>query len=98
MGRAHAVEAPMGFIGLLSVVGMKQNNIRLDPEVPQPGDLLFQMLEEGGIEAGEIPLPGRRPLEGVKKRLDAVENVPFREHAHAQLVKGSMGKRLEGAL
>ena len=50
-----------------AVVGVEEDEVGLDVEVAELGDALFEVLEEGGVEAGDVVRAGRAAFRRVEK-------------------------------
>ena len=81
----------------LPIVGMKQNDFRLNTELAKFGDLFFQMLEKSGIESGEVPVCCGCSFKRIEARLGAVIDKPFRKYTHAQFVEWRSGESFQRA-
>src|SRR6185436_1608657 len=90
--RGHAVKSP-GAI----VVGMEQNDVRLDYELLQFKDALLQMLKERWIEARSVKI-ARCSIERIKGRLVRIPCVTLRKNAKANFVERRGRQGLERLL
>ncbi len=74
---------------------MKENDVCFNAELSELANAQLQVLEEGRIEPGEIPIRQGLALEREKLRFVFVEDIVLREYAHSHLVEGRGRKRLE---
>ena len=91
---AHLGKAP-------PVVGMEQNQVRLDAHVRQLANALFQPPPGFRIEPGEVEgvaLAGSAPFKGIALRVVVVEFVMLGENAHADFVEISLFQGVQGGL
>ena len=91
---AHLGKAP-------AVVGMEQNQVRLDAHVRQLANALFQPPPGFRIEPGEVEgvaLAGSAPFKGIAFRVVVVEFVMLGENAHADFVEISLFQGVQGGL
>src|SRR5205807_488827 len=87
----HGGEAP-------AVVGVEEDEVGLDAERLEVADTLLEVLEEGGVEAGEVVFAGGVALEGIIDGLVDVISVAFGEDAHAHLIEWRGAQGGEGLL
>ena len=94
---ALVVGAPHARIAALLVIGVEQDDVRLDAQLAQPPDPILEPAEINGIKPGRIPVPV--PAPGANERIGG-DRRHVREHAHADLVERpclQCGERLGAA-
>ena len=91
LARAHRGEAP-------AVVGVEQDQVRLDAELLQLPDPVFQVPVELRVGPVIVEAGSERSFEGVELRFVLVEQVGLRKNAHAHLVERPGGERVQGLL
>ncbi len=77
---------------------MEDDDIRLDTQVAQLPDALFEMVLECRVETLEIPVPLRLALVGVIYRLVHVINVILGENTHPYFIERRVFQRLQRLL
>ena len=77
------------------VVGMEEDEIGLNSDAAQLEDQAVEMLEVSGIE-GRVIIRLAVAWKRIHGRLFAIVLVPLGKEAHAQLVEGRGGERLDG--
>src|SRR4030042_5799424 len=80
--RRHPVKSPVAF-----VVGMKQNDVRLNPKSAQLADQLLEMLEKLRIESRKIPMVWWGTLERIIMWLILVPVISLGANTHAELIE-----------
>ena len=82
-----------------AVVGMEQNQVRLNAHFPQLTNALFQMPPVFRVKFRKIPLIapfGFAPGEGEMRRVVGVVEIMLGENAHANLVEGPVFQGFQG--
>ena len=77
---------------------MKENQVRLDIEISQIADLLFEVMKESWIGAIEVALAALISNEWVKVGFVVVIFVALWKNAHTKLIEGSFLQTVQGVL